>query len=74
MSREGGKQKEQTTSMNPSWGFPAGASHKEPTAKAGRRNRYGFEPWVGNIPWRRAQQPAPVFLPGESHGQRSLED
>ena len=23
-------------------------------------------------PWRRAQQPAPVFLPGESHGQRSL--
>ena len=24
------------------------------------------------IPWRRAQQPTPVFLPGESHGQRSL--
>ena len=28
--------------------------------------------WVGRIPWRRAQQPTPVFLPGESHGQRSL--
>ena len=27
---------------------------------------------VGQIPWRRAGQPAPVFLPGESHGQRSL--
>jgi len=27
---------------------------------------------VGKIPWRRAWQPAPVFLPGESHGQRSL--
>ena len=27
---------------------------------------------VGNIPWRRAWQPPPVFLPGESHGQRSL--
>ena len=26
----------------------------------------------GKIPWRRAWQPAPVFLPGESHGQRCL--
>ena len=32
-----------------------------------------FDPWVGKIPWRRARQPPPVFLPGESHGQRSLE-
>ena len=23
-------------------------------------------------PWRRVWQPTPVFLPGESHGQRSL--
>ena len=28
---------------------------------------------VGMIPWRRAWQPTPVFLPRESHGQRSLE-
>ena len=28
--------------------------------------------WVGKIHWRRAWQPTPVFLPGESHGQRSL--
>jgi len=28
--------------------------------------------WVGKIPWRRAWQPTPVFLPGESHEQRSL--
>ena len=34
--------------------------------------RCGFDPWVGKIPWRRAWQPTPVFLPGESHGQRSL--
>ena len=27
---------------------------------------------VRKIPWRRAWQPTPVFLPGESHGQRSL--
>ena len=31
-----------------------------------------FDPWVGKIPWRRAWQPTPVFLPGEPHGQRSL--
>ena len=30
------------------------------------------ETWVGKIPWRRAWQPTPIFLPGESHGQRSL--
>ena len=32
----------------------------------------GFSPWVGKIPWRRAGQPTPLFLPGDSHGQRSL--
>ena len=31
-----------------------------------------FNPWVGKIPWRRKWQPCPVFLPGESHGRRSL--
>ena len=31
-----------------------------------------FNPWVGKIPWRRAWQPTPGFLPGEFHGQRSL--
>ena len=31
-----------------------------------------FDPWVRKIPWRRARQPTPVFLPAESHGQRSL--
>ena len=29
-------------------------------------------PWVGKIPWKRAWQHTPVFLPGESHGQRDL--
>ena len=38
-------------------------------AKCGRP---GFDPWVGKIPWRREWLPIPVFLPGESHGQRSL--
>ena len=31
-----------------------------------------FDSWVGMIRWRREQQPIPVFLSGESHGQRSL--
>ena len=31
-----------------------------------------FDLWVRKIPRRRKWQPAPVFLPGESHGQRSL--
>ena len=31
-----------------------------------------FNPWVGKIPWRREWLPISVFLPGESHGQRSL--
>ena len=34
--------------------------------------RPGFDPWAGKIPWRRAWQLTPVFLPGDSHGQRSL--
>ena len=32
----------------------------------------GFDPWVGKIPWGWARQHAPIFLPGESPGQRSL--
>ena len=31
-----------------------------------------FNPWVGKIPWRKEWLPTPVFLPGESHRQRSL--
>ena len=34
--------------------------------------RPGFDSWARKIPWRREWQPIPVFLPGESHGQRSL--
>ena len=34
--------------------------------------RLRFDPWVGKMPWRRKWPPTPVFLPGKSHGQRSL--
>ena len=36
-------------------------------------NEDRFYPWVGKIPWRRKWHPTPILLPGESHGNRSLE-
>ena len=54
-----------TTSYSLPWWF----SGKESACQCRRR---GFDPWVGKIPWRRKWQPTPVFLPGKSHGQRSL--
>ena len=53
-------------------GFPGGTSGKEPTCQCRRPKRCGFSPWVRNSLWRRAWQSTPVFLPGESHRQRSL--
>ena len=49
--------------------FPNGSSGKESTCQC---SRCRFDPWVGKIPWSRKWLPAPVFLPGKSHGQRSL--
>ena len=51
-------------------GFPAGSDGKASACNVGD---LGFHPWVRKIPWRRAWQPTPVFLLGESHGRRSLE-
>jgi len=47
------------------WSFPGGSDGKE-------CGRPGFDTQVGKIHWRRAWQPTPVFLLGESHGRRSL--
>ena len=44
--------------------LPSGTSGKEPACQGRRRQRHGFHPWVGKIPWRRAWPPDPVFLPG----------
>ena len=52
--------------------FPGGASGKEAACQCRRCKRCRFDPCVGKIPRRRAWQPTPVFLPEESHGQRSL--
>ena len=59
----------------PVWGvksFPGGTSGKEPICHCRRYKRHRFDPWVWKIPWRREWLPILVFLPGESHGQRSL--
>ena len=53
-------------------GFPGDSVGKGSTGNAGDTGRCKFDPWVRKIPWRRAWKPTPVFLPGESHGQRSL--
>ena len=49
-------------------GFLGGASGKESSCQCRRYKSCGFSPWVGKIPWGRAWQPTPVFLPGELHG------
>ena len=65
------------------WQFPLSPSRdmclfrlhwpgKKPIYQSMRHKRQGFDPWMGKIPWWRAWQPTPVFLPGESHGQKSL--
>ena len=46
-------------------GFPGGTSDKELTCQCRRHKRCRFDPWVGKIPWRRAWQPTPVFLPDD---------
>ena len=50
--------------VNTDHGFPG----KEPACQCRRPE---FDPWVRKVPWRRKWQPTLVFLPGESHGQRS---
>ena len=45
---------------------------KRPPANAGDIRDTGLNPWAWKISWRRASQPTPVFLPGESYGQRNL--
>ena len=52
-------------------GFPGSSVVKNPPTVQKMQEK-GVNPWDGKIPWRRARQPTPVFLSGESHGQRSL--
>ena len=53
-------------------GFPGGSVVENPPANAGDTGNLGSVPGWGRSPGQRAWQPTPAFLPGESHGQRSL--
>ena len=50
-------------------GFTRDSNGKESACQCRRPN---FDYWVGKMPWRRKWQSTPAFLPGKSHGQRSL--
>ena len=50
-------------------GFPGGSDGKESACNVGD---LGLTPGLGRFPWSRKWQPTPVFLPRESHRQRSL--
>ena len=56
-------------------GLPRWLSNKESACQCSscrRHRRHRFDTWVRKILWRRKWQPTPLFLPGESLGQRSL--
>ena len=54
------------------WGFPSGAVVKSPPANTGDARDMGSISGLGRSPGVKNGQPTPVFLPGKSHGQRSL--
>ena len=59
------------TELRGAYGFQMARVVKNLLVNTGRRKGCGFDPWVVKISWRRAWQPTPVFLPRESHGQRT---
>ena len=56
-----------TSPVRPWW-----CQMKRTACQCRRRKRCKFNAWVRKIPWRSKWQHAPVFLPGEPHGERSL--
>ena len=68
--KEGGRNWE--TGINIHNGLPRWHGGKESACQCRRHMRCGFDPWIGKMPGGRKWPPTPVFLPGESHGPRSL--
>ena len=67
--RLNGHQSEQTLGDSEGHGLPWWLRWWSVCLQCGRPR---FNPWVGNVLWRRKWQPIPVLLPGKSHGQRSV--
>ena len=61
-----------TVKLTATVNFPGDSVGKNLPAKQETHRKCRFDPWVRKIPWKRKWQPIPVFLPGESHGHRSL--
>ena len=53
-------------------GFPRWLTHKESSCQGRKCKRWGFDPRIRKIPWKRKWQPVPVFLLEKFQGQRSL--
>ena len=53
-------------------GLPGWCSSKDSACQCRRCKRWGFDPWIGKIPWRRICNPLQYSWPRKSHGQRSL--
>ena len=51
-----------TGTVRPQGAFPSAASGKDHASQCRRHKRYGFNSWVGMIPWRRAWHPTPSIL------------
>ena len=60
-----------TASVHPDWTYGS-VMYEVNIRQFSPEGRRGFKTWGRKIPWRRKWQPTLVFLPGESHGQRSL--
>ena len=61
------------TRLSSSSGSSRGSSRgKESACQCWRQKKCEFDPWIRKLPWRRVWQPTSVFLPGDSHGQKSL--
>ena len=54
------------------WWHPWWLRAKGHACNAGDLQETDFSPWIEKIPWRRKWQPAPIILPGNPRGQRSL--
>ena len=54
------------------YGIPKWLSGKEYVCQCRRQKKHGFNPWIGNVPWRRVCPPTAVFLPGKFCAQKSL--
>ena len=66
------KEEMTNTRYGDSEGFLDGSAVENWPPNAGDARDVSLIPGLGRFPWRRTQQPTAVFLPGESHGQKSL--